>query len=184
MPQLQQTRELYPTKLQREKTLDIDSELLELLNRSRDSDWFVARDIETWALRLHLWLPECSDTPMRESFVSERISAFLRMGVLNRAGQVFEDGVRVAGFIILARRGETKLPSKWSPKDTEFLRDCGISPTDDTREPLNSRGVTAKTKNDLQDHPEEIREQLAMAHQLDSARRPYGDDSETVTAGK
>ena len=177
MPQLQQNREFYPTKLQREKTLDMDSGLLELLNRSRDSDWFVARDIETWARSLHLWQPECSDATKRESFVRERINGFLRLGILYRAEQVFEDGSRVAGFLILARRSETKVSPKWSPKDAAFLKACGIAPREDTHEPLGSRHAIAETKNDRH-------EQVAMNNRMEPARQSFGDDSEAVTVGK
>jgi len=186
MKELQPPRDFYPTKPQREKTLDIDSQLLELLNRSRDSDWFVARDIETWARSLHLWMPECGDTEKRESFVRERVNALLRLGVLRRADQVWEDGTRVAGFVIHARRGENGLSSKWSPADRTFLRSCGISPADDTRESVerparltNDELVVAVS--DIRSAEEkEMPEQLATAHRFEGARNSFGDDSDAV----
>jgi hypothetical protein len=119
-----QQETFFPTLRQRSTLDDTDSELLGILNRAADSDRFVVSDVPAWAMALHGWPEVAGDQQKREEFVRERIAAFVRLGVLS--------GSHRRGFVIPGHRGER--PFQWSAKDAKFLRVCGISPTDDTRE--------------------------------------------------
>jgi hypothetical protein len=127
----QARHDFYPTKTQREKTLEIDSQLLEILNRARDTEYFVARNVTRWAQELYCW-PECSDAQRRESFVRERLGALLRLGIIGAVERTI-DGITVRGFVIYARRNEKRSATKWSEWDAIFLREMRIDPEDGQR---------------------------------------------------
>ena len=109
------TEQCFPTQLQRQTVDETDRLLLGKIRRaaSRHPQRFVAADYRTWACIAI----SATGFAEREAFVKERISHFLKVGLLVRA----RCGA-VMGFVVPKQNAF----NGFTPKDIQYLKAMGV----------------------------------------------------------